>query len=145
MDKQTKLEDIRRVCIEANPSIKDLVFGCEIKFDNDDEIGIFIMKFLNTYYIAFQNHAVPQTLHANEMPKFEIIGREIRLADVLSAIHKIKQFQAICVSEAGMFISLHEKNIYDVEGGQWNLLNDSLSSQSDETISFLWDLLIGRK
>ena len=31
MTTQEKTETIRQACIEANPSIKDLVFGCEIK------------------------------------------------------------------------------------------------------------------
>lgn len=132
MDKQQKIEDIRKVVIEANPSILDLVFGCEIVSLETRMIfmgkGVYWNSYLGTTFVDMGSLVID-----------EIIGREIRLSDVLLAI-KNSNIRVMC--DVGIFVLPNGNWQTDI---QWNLHYDSLSSQSDETISFLWDLLIGRK
>ena len=42
--KKEKISYIRERCIEANPDIKKLEFGCEVKYRNQEETYRFIME-----------------------------------------------------------------------------------------------------
>lgn len=132
-----KIAAIRAKCIEANPSILDLVFGCEINVSND--LGEYVGEFLNAHYIQFKKYPVPQILNKNECPNFEIIGRPIRLADVLSAI---KQGTSYAVDARGEFVKFENDDDYEDLGVKWNLRNDDLTKQSPETINFIYNLLL---
>jgi len=183
MTTQDKIEYIRQACIKANPSIKDLVFGCEIIDKNNTEKMHFIYLAENKVYghhgkdclgdsIWWSILPVTGDMSASllvrgctsktkdiDMSRFEIIGREIRLADVLLAIGDNKKnwrkenwftwvfpfsdglngfagFKAY--SHKGGFAMLTNKENVPVG---WNLLKDSLSDQSDETIEFIFNLL----
>lgn len=74
-------------------------------------------------------------------------SRPIRLADCLLAIGKIDRLnvdvpQVVFVSARGYFSMLTEQHTIDVNyGKQWNLKLDDLTKQSEETITFLADLL----
>lgn len=64
--------------------------------------------------------------------------RDIRLADVLLAIQENHKNKGdILITSVGIFGSIERGNL----GHLWNLLNDSLDSQSDETISFLFNII----
>lgn len=39
---QDKIKEIREKCIEANPSILDLKFGCEVLNKNSNQIDVII-------------------------------------------------------------------------------------------------------
>lgn len=132
MTTQEQIEFIRSKCIESNASILDLVFGCEITYMGkiykvtDERFGCtWLFSPINAEIIC------PATKEIHN-----IIGREIRLADVLLAIRK----------QADIDFNIHigRGNAYFLSGKMehmWNLLKDSLSSQSPETIDFIFNLL----
>lgn len=144
MTNQEKIEVIRKACIKANDDILKLQFGCLIscndfskpsireyagwKWDRDTESKIRMVMESSGQLFPFDDN-------------FEILGRPIRLADVLLAIEKKNLL--IAIDEEGAFIQ------YDSIDGEytlrvyenWNLLKDSIYDQSEETINFLYELL----
>lgn len=116
----TPYEIVKKACIEANPDILKLEFGCRVKINvcgKDMDVMI------------DESDVVP---NGEDGIKFsdsdcydctEILGREIRLADVLLAL---------------------KRGHSDVWGKYWNLKYDSLSWHRDnqpETVEFLAKLL----
>lgn len=144
-----QIKYITERCIAANPSILDLVFGCEIicKYDYAKIYSENIM--LDDVGDKYVN--VSPTLQGNDMiyiddNNFEIIGREIRLADVLLAINnRGEQIIGWHMSTTGHFYKTLMNGSHIAQSESWNLLSDSLSSQSPETIAFLYELLLGNK
>jgi len=118
-----KLQKIREKIIEANPSILDLVFGCEYircEPSGDGSPTPVLTKFtsLNDY----KKHSVS-----------EIIGRPIIIDDVLITCNfDYKEWNA----------DNHDKitNLLDI----WQL-GKPLSEQKPEVINFLYDILITNK
>lgn len=122
----TPYEIVKKACIEANPDILKLEFGCEGDYDGNS------VKWLR-YGMDFNNVDGPN-VHVWQMSNgsrfvtpdnslVQILGREIRLADVLLAFKRAHS---------------------DVWGKYWNLKHDSLSWHRDnkpETIEFLVKLL----
>jgi len=145
MNKQEKIEAIRQKCIEANPEIVELKFGCifEHTWCGEKTINIISSKpepSMNQILLR-----VP-TIDGNtwdfEIPfqkEYKILGRPIRLADVLLAIGKkqeIKPRLELWSVQLEMMFTRNERN-----NAMWNLLKDSLSDQSSECIDFLYELL----
>lgn len=62
----------------------------------------------------------------------KILGREIRLADVLLAMKSLKERK--WTDQAWLITG-------SKDDCNWNLLKDSLTDQSEETIEFLYELL----
>lgn len=163
---QNKQNYIREKCIAANPSIMDLVFGCEVRIKIGDDLYDSIGKVEyacgkcqkhkfykncsdDCYSEGRIDDAVSVLVDDEEEPKeyvllqdgkdFEIIGRPIRLADVLLAIGR--RSDTWNISGDGYF------NILDVaqnwqRKASWNLRADSLSDQEPEIIDFIYELLI---
>lgn len=125
---QEQINYIREKAIEANPSIKDLVFGCRIvDFMKGHAIIVGIEKYENEsdcYYQFYDNIPHP-IINLSPYHNWTIIGREIRLADVLG----------ICIPK------MTEREIIKFVLYDWNLLKDSLSDQSPETVEFIYNLL----
>lgn len=75
------------------------------------------------------------------------MGWDIRLADVLLAIDKALQAKEspqakerellLRIGTDGGFHQQHDIGYWRFEGCYWNLSHDSLTDQSDETISFI--------
>ena len=151
----TDLEIIRKACVKANPSIMDLVFGCEIKLDNKKNAVLYYEKGgssfdgENTEYyegaLCLYSEEGEFLTYGDEseykMPKIndiEILGRPIRLADVLLAVgfktkkmnyfHSVDKEDHLCLGNW-------------VDTVRWNLRKDSLTDQSPETINFLAEIL----
>lgn len=132
------LEIVREACVKASPAILALEFGCRIKcrvgksktvFENEFYVGEPIFALQEGERPYFRNHL------AMRIPKesiVEIIGRPIRLADVLVAI-----------SDPRLIITSHrgEFRWEGVESAYWDLKNDDLEKQSPECIDFLTSLL----
>lgn len=130
----TNLQTIRQACIKANPSILDLVFGCKVrlkdgscetitKWAQHDRFPVFLVLGNGIEYIESEIE--------------EILGRSIRLTDVLLAIkaYKIK-LDFDTRSQPFLFITdWKEKTVI------WNLLKDNLEDQSEETLEFISNLL----
>lgn len=150
MTPQQQRQFIREKCIEANDSIKDLVFGCEFYFDTDNKIG---GKYIVTdieerpngdNYIHCWGYRDTDKgyFHVSDFTKnsnLKIIGRKIALADIMLVIG-----QDIAVVGNGVFV------IWDIETRMWqnskpvvtwNLLEDDLDFQSDEFVAFVYGLL----
>ena len=149
---QDKIKEIRDACISANPSILDLKFGCEVNMiDIEDEREMapprrfpaicvsrredrgwwFMSKMCMDDAFFIDNH--PLDLAQVDM---KIIGRPIRLADVLLAIgEKYK----------GREINYYKTNEFSVLISRYNLLKDDLNLQEEDTINFLHLILCPKK
>lgn len=158
------IEFIRQKCIEVNPEIVELKFGC---FINDKytmllrcggDFGNEIMQIVDTrtgeaggYFASYIDdgngdsrlETVEDWIKNGEI---EIIGRDIRLADVLLAIsHSEKNWHQEdfgCVSadlaekSTSVELSTNEKGY-----AFWNLRQDNLNDQDDPTIKLIYDIL----
>jgi hypothetical protein len=128
MTHQEKLEAIRQKCIEANPEIAWSKPGCRMVLRGD----------------AWWEHAiqVEDRLLFNETTRkleklgigrnWKIIGRPIRLADVLLVLMKLLR--------DGQSASKVKDDLYRL-AHLWNCFEDDLTKQSPETIDFLFTLL----
>lgn len=162
-----QLEEIRKACVAANPSILDLVFGCVVsvhspEWGTSNEAGSseYSPETWATGYVTHDEYLevdrgevgdilVKDIVEGYLDEDYEglschILGRPITLADVLRAIKSkytlYEKVPYITITYSGQFISDDEAtHIY------WNLLKDNLEEQSPEIISFLHSLLVGRE
>lgn len=135
----TNEQKIREACIKANPEIMELKFGCRIRMWGYDD-NVFLRK-IDKYGYEWQYLSHSGQLESCNNAKPEILGREIRLSDVLMAIGDKGLFSA---SIGGSIVSFiwnykqpHEKHKHFT----WNLLRDNLSEQTEETKAFIASLL----
>lgn len=131
MTNQEQLQKIREKCIESNPEIVELKFGCELKHNSTKNIWKATGKhsWSDGVAIVLTDKGIVQW----EKDTYEIIGRPIRLVDVLLAIKSIDYV----IMFDGTFLDK-----YDLEtGAKWNLLKDNLTLQNEETIRFIYELL----
>lgn len=138
----TNLEIIRAATIAASPEIMELKFGCTV-LHNDGE-ALLVVRWntsndsLDTVTIGTASPFESYNLYPSE---YTVLGRPIRLADVLMAIKQ--EHRIFAVDDNGDIISL------DIAGrvitypalANWNLRLDDLTQQSPETLQFLSDLL----
>lgn len=165
MNKQGEIETIRQACIKANPEIMELKFGCRILAGGLLSDTGFIIR----PYTEFGNEKENKYLYWNDSinearilreKDFEILGREIRLADVLLALDKkfgmkYGEIRSVGISN-GIFKWCKLRNgadeafenlVWSERWGKngkmyfWDLLHDNLELQSKETINFLAELL----
>lgn len=165
----TYIDIIRKACIATDPSILDLKFGCEVKMLLGDwygEIGHVEYPcskcpkhklYKNCTEDCDPDDAVSVVTNPDEEPKewifinngkdFEILGRPIRLADVLLAIAKCKknwnsEEWGVCDIQLSDFVPDFVGMDSNEKGGcAWNLLQDNLTLQSEPTLEFLAKLL----
>lgn len=155
MKNDEKIKFIRQKCIEANSSIVDLVFGCKMILDKNcihfsgtkRDRKVVLLRYFEKgreyYYFgkSWYHYLVLDTesMETYKMPEHreksgikEILGREIRLADILN----------LPDSEA-MKKMTHESNALLL----WKLCRmwiknpDNLELQSKECIEFIFNLL----
>ena len=130
MSKQKKISYIRERCIEANPSIKDLVFGCEVRYYMDSSM-IFCTPANEDDYVTAVCAKSNTLQKIEDIEDCEIIDRPIRLADVLN----------LPDSFTDKYSNKENKELLWKLCANWNLLQDDLTLQSQETIDFLYSLL----
>jgi len=145
------IEAIRTKCIEANPEIVEMKWGCNFLYGNKKP----------EYPARFENWASrgdivraldltfgqQKRIHLANV-KCEIIGRPIHLADVLLALAeaRVGMLADGSYQEPGMI------NIFPAPDSprrmmqeptycRWNGRKDDLTEQSDDCLSFLADLL----
>ena len=148
-----------KVIQEANPEIMELKMGCLVEYEiytgcmcgqciNTTEIRkLTIIKFKDESHFGYEKEFIKErgyersyyeTVEGKDIRKSlfkKILGRPIRLADVLLAINS-----GALIDRCGIFydvISLKPLNI----GRAW-ILGKDLDNQSDETKQFLIDLLV---
>jgi len=149
MDRQ-KYEAVRKAVIAAVPEIMELKFGCEIKiFDKVRRVVRFGLEPDKEYvWFEFQDsepgfRKMMTKLELELMNDVKILGRPIRLADVLVAIGKQPVPRYWCAVDCdGDFYDMEHEGIALSNGYRWNLRQDNLSLQSLETIDFLHSILV---
>lgn len=157
------IQFIREVCIKDNPSILDLVFGCEVsvhapQYGESNESGsseyspeVNIRGFVtHDEYLEVNRDRVGDILVKHIVEGYlsedyeglscHIIGRPIRLADVLFTCEEY--FFSLTNAQ------INEENhllFFDRVGNavaqSWNLLEDNLEKHSKETREFIYNLL----
>lgn len=146
MTYQQKLEAVRQKCLEVNPEIVELEFGCHVKTapmgigapENEYCIFTIVGQDINGKYRLLERRN-----HISKSSFQEIIGRPIRLTDVLLAINGGKKYYAVTDDGKIAFLApAKDSNArYIVIESKWNLHKDSLDEQSEATIDFLYELL----
>lgn len=156
-----KISAIHAACIEVNPEIMELKFGCFFKW-NYDTWCVNCARCDDTVY-AFSctgdKHSWPLEYNEKEnwrfkwdrfgkerMEEMETLGRPIRLADVLLAIAQTD-------NEPGNWFVDMQGNFWEIENGMvptlkdcfpsWNLRKDSIYDQDEATIDFIHQVLKG--
>lgn len=126
--KDQQLQLIREKCIEANPEIVELKFGCVVKYSSKINMTCFHYGVDTSEYgngnVGWYFIKEDGGRYFDSMPNFPIIGRPIRLSDVLLAM-KAKIYHSFV----------------DMDGIIWNLKQDDLTLQSPECIEFIYSLL----
>lgn len=161
MNMQTNLEKVRAAVIASVPEIMELTFGCEIrkvfwyKTEKDKKAGNVdwmetghheggregvIVKDGRADFLPMwvdYGDQLDFSIGPNDIVSFEILGRPIRLSDVLRAISSLdlRFFDHCHLTLGGTVCLMTGKDIY------WNLTKDDLNLQSQETIDFLAELL----
>lgn len=164
--REEKLAHIRSECIRANPEIKELKNGCLINIwwmdkiedrpNDPDETCEFTDRTMRDNGMGFRGI---QIIEDNVCGEVEIIGRPIRLADVLLAIRKKVPYEdsymvmldgAFCTEEGDGMETMVRPIFKLVDVGKerrqskpviWNLLKDDTNLQDDPTVDFLFDIL----
>ncbi len=136
----TKLEQLKAIIQKANPEIMELKFGCEtsegIVFTNQRGLKVEI-------YIEGDGRI--EEYHISDL---KILGRPIRLADVLIAIGQTERqvdygygewaVSSVTVDSKGNFVALGGLDGASCDA-KWNL-KETLDHQSEETLNFLFKL-----
>lgn len=130
---QEKKNDIRAKCIEANPSIKDLVFGCDVQDVEYSHKWKYVGRYSDDWLILWKDDTGTGKARRENI---QIIGRPIQLADVLLAIGNNTD-EGIYILDDGTFADRE-----DIVLGDWNLLKP-FSEQEEPVIRFIHELLHG--
>lgn len=138
----TNYEIIRNACIKANPQILELGFGCEVKCIDKQLIHDYFMVGNGLGYrgCVLWDIKEPNTpighkrfdnrfIFSEKENMFEILGRPIRLADVLLAVQNNYEF----------FEEKYRRDVVNLLDC-WNLLKDNLAD-NPQTWDFLAELL----
>lgn len=148
---QDNLQQLKSVIQAAVPSIMELKFGCEVKvlFDDSDYYGKAPKEWVKTtiYEVSPKGaviRVIPKQINDIDVAKrteageLKILGRPIRLADVLLAS---KEEIAFTCFEGSYFGIDFDCKRMDGKRIEWNLADDNLDNQSPECQEFLINLL----
>lgn len=128
-----QIEFIRQKAIEANPDIKKLKFGCVV--ENKGKKYLIFREYMDGYFLATDGKH--SELHVsklnNQHTETEILGRDIRLADIIQALMLTKKW-------LGASLENQCRDYFNILI-QYNLRQDRLEDQSPETIEFIYNLL----
>ena len=152
------LETITKAVHKAVPEILELKFGCELLREEHPGRHYKVIEDLgwgaNTNKIwinsvPFGSMDLPREIEKDIITdrngeKWRILGRPIRLADILETIEKT--LEDCVVNTQGHLLELKSQTetgliTHEGTGIYWNLLNDDLTQQSPETLEFLAKLL----
>lgn len=145
------LQTIREKVIAVVPEITTLKFGCEFVVLNEN-----VSQEESTHFILHVSQHHPFWFEAKtdgtdgkyldfNKSEVQILGRPIRLADVLLAVDKLLyiEIEGGRTHPENMFVNCKGDFILETGLilGRWNLREDDLSKQSEETLKFLAELL----
>ncbi len=169
MTHQEKLTAVREAVIRAVPSIMDLKFGCKVKllfgdYHGDDGLVEYQCGKCSKHKTGRKcnidcpiEDAVSVLVYPEDEPRefvllsngkdYKILGRDIHLADVLLAIEgniKSKWLKSPSPQETfGNYQPYLELNAHELLK-RWDLTQDNLNDQSEETCNFLYNLLVSK-
>jgi hypothetical protein len=123
-------EQLKKVIQEANPEIMELKFGCEVIYE---EKKCKYLHHVEGWFDVLLPPNYDKGILQVTNPKLKILGRPIRLADVLLALDEL------LVKENSGNRGRTERTMQILD--YWNLKDDNLDHQSEETKQFLIDLL----
>ena len=145
MTTKENIQKIRKACIKANPEIVQLKEGCEIEVLED--ISVDSYRLIAPFKAKVIEYSVEYFGEPDETPiqyaskdrhsfsisavEYKVIGRPIRLADVLLVIE-------------GVDFATDSKRkdvIGNLAWGHWIFSRDDLEEQSETTIDFIAGLL----
>ena len=129
----TKLEQVKQVIQKANPEIMELKFGCEIRTKFDETWTITHRHKIGNIKECWGVANLRQGSLVSDEDIEVILGRPIRLADVLYAIGEPSQI----LTESEIDKRLKHIDIIS----KYNLLDDNLDHQSEDFINFAWEVL----
>jgi len=131
----THLEEVRKAVVERVPDIIMLRFGCEVRLKQHDWEDTHTMTEIPRMdcFRTLDKYGDVSEFDRDVSDIVEIIGRTIRLADVLLACEIAVGINAVGVVLLGK-MPFHE-NMH------WDLSKDSLDEQSPECLSFLHGIL----
>jgi hypothetical protein len=140
-------EQLKKIIQVANPEIMELKFGCEVEIPTSGEANY-------KRYKAMVEHARLDEVIAVDLDTFgqwtlrqgrdyKILGRPIRLADVLLALEKSKSLYYAFDGKGYLLTRSYGTDDFNLSGLPflWNLHDDNLDHQSEETKQFLIYLL----
>lgn len=139
---QEKIEVIRAVCVEVNPEILEIKFGCRLQ-DSKGEIST-VLNALSDSTLIIESDGFVWRNRRSDLGK--VIGRPIRLADIMQLFNK--RIRNMFWDESGCFVSVKRKEfkydyiIKDHKNIRWNLTKDDLTEQDQETIEFIYSLMV---
>ena len=132
-------QKLKSVIQEAVPSLMELEFGCDM-----------VDKFKNEYYIGYEGRLFQKLGDGNECDpeltgSLKILGKPIRLADVLIALGNIVYLtipaDTYCIHP--VLLIMDRENTHP--RAEWNLSKNSLDLQTPEVKQFLHDILITKE
>jgi hypothetical protein len=158
-----KITVIREKCIAANPEILELKLGCEVeklKYSEWDCGRFYVVaetaicnkhkKFDEKCYEQENGCVIHDGVEILEwteenwwtyrlkQSEIKSLGRPVRLSDVLLAIEEVPKSYKLVLDCGGRFWEMMKPSPSNM---LWNLRADDLEKQSEETISFLYELM----
>lgn len=132
-------QKLREKIIETVPKIMELKFGCEVRFNAYNEVFVYLRKSLKGNEIIKKGG---ERISIVSISDVEILGRPIRLSDVLRALNYRRKLvdEKYSIDTKG-YLTSFDKNWFPKNQVEWNLSIDDLDSQSDEVKTFLYELL----
>ena len=143
-----KYQQLKKFIQERNPEIMELKFGCEVQLSDATHNDPYKVRIL-----ARSQNDNPVVYHAVGMDGlgdcfcqpglFDInLGRPIRLADVLFAADSASFPPGSLFFNANYRGNLELSGLHGQQFVKWDLVNDDLDKQSDETKDFLIKLMV---
>jgi len=138
------LQKIKDACIKANPEIMELKFGCVYQNSKFDYIAT-ITGFSDEQYHIELNRGGKSVENKSTMEEkaddYIILGRPIRLADVLLTLEDILMSVSVTNKVDYGKASFILEPVGSMKHFMWNLKDDNLEHQSEETINCIANLL----
>lgn len=147
-----ELQAVRAAIIKAVPEIVELKFGCEVLLLRQTKKSTLLNFSEKDRYVEVFRNKDGSTLHGDMEIVSQILGRPIRLSDVLVTLEKENPRYPVVVTQEGYLVGTYRGNMgscanpFNFKGWYettqiWNLRQDDLSKQSPECIHFLHTLL----
>lgn len=130
------LQQLKSVIQATVPSIMELKFGCEMR---KHESKYVVLDSKNNWIHLFNVTFGSTVFGPIRKDEYEILGRPIRLADVLLAIGLKDK---IVIGGDGIIGTIAAFGPIIIVKAKWNLKDDSLDNQSPECKDFLINLLV---